>query len=1556
MKKGVVKKSLVFGIIVLMVGAGVVQNIKTTAKADPTDGLVGYWSFDDGTATDQSGNGNNGIINGATTTSGVSNGALQFDGTNDYVDLPDNEFKFQQFSISCWASCDSFGYFPPIFSVMNQAGYGGWVLEEGVRYIDNTMNFITADIAGHEIDMIRSQPVETGRWYHIVGVKTPSFMRIYVDGELAEEDTDVSLVTYSGCYYGDDFLPFIGCTMNVHILDRYFNGKIDEVRIYNRALSATEIEDLFLQNNPYGKGNILIYSTTSVIGVYDKTYFDNDLPTILGNYGYYAYVTDRILTPQITSSLLSNYDQLWILSTYPPSVAQFSQSEIDIILNFRNQGNGLLIMADHTGLPEDYADAANQISESLGVTFIGITNQGPNGQPIEPDFVSHPLFYGVETIVAGSNEGNMAIDAPVEVIATYQGVNLIAALDDGLGKVVFDVSFTRLWDAGWLGLNWILVGDTPQYVRNIADWLSGGNQPLVVDAGGPYTGIAGEEIQFMGSASGGTPPYTWLWNFGNEETSTEQNPFYASDEPKTFTVSVEVKDNQDQTATDITSVTIIKSVELPFYDEFENILSDNYPDTSGWINFANGIDAKVTTTSAYNSKKSFQLEGSANLPRIDGIQLPNNIPQKLTYEFFVKVPDAAKGTTIGFLGQNVNTIRFNCIHFSNDGGIYFIKDISETTTNYLQNYIPNMWYKITVDLDFSTQKAKVYINGSRMGGEFTIYSDQTINKFCIGTNTFTGNDVGKINFDDIRIYSTTESSRIKVVPTNYSDIIGNVFSDAQINDIRDMMEKVCRYYFKESFKKLNLCYIIADLITLNWMNGNDKNYPDSVPGDEGYSPPQKYANEVTGLVGTEGIEALVAFQILPAGNGNFRAIAWDLTNDPPGVINPRFLVACQEINNYWGTIAHEIGHALLDFKDYYITAPSPNGNFYDWSLMGGGNDLIPPAPIDCVNKIIAPGRKTPLNWLEKIPYTLTEEEDTKTVTMVDYLQLNPDENNDENKIPVFLSEDSKHNKYEFWLEARNTLDPPTTPDPVPSIKGIVIYKKDNFGKYNFIPSATDTNTPTLRQGKLEYSDPNTCLVFTYDTPDDQIFKVTAKYDASKFKDKEGVKLKSLSNDVLGPSASPYVGYFYDFDLHAYTTNGLHVGMNYVSGEYECQIPETICSGNTLFEEYIIVPIGTEVTFKVQLNGNINGIFNYTTQVIQGSSNPQIRFLEDGIVEYLNYSISDRVLRQLNVGETTEDIDGDGIPFYQELIDGTNPNDGPILSLNLSVLTAQPSEFTKDSTFALPIKVKAGDVYIQGANITLKSEYGVLFSNVVDLGDGNYSVTVTIPEDYPTNILNVTVNATRTGFINGSSEITLFRTLPTTVKTIGNPKHGSNNEWVSSSTKFNLSATDDLSGVNKIYYRIWYNSIWTPWMEYLQNFTLAGEGKHYLEYYSVDTVGNVEDTHNQTHYVDDSLPVVTISASPTILWPPNHKMKNVLISGSATDAGSGIASVTFTVEDEYNLVEPTLTAFGQIIQLEAWRNGNDMDGRIYTITATATDNLGHVTTALTIVRVPHDQGN
>jgi probable HAF family extracellular repeat protein len=118
--------------------------------------------------------------------------------------------------------------------------------------------------------------------------------------------------------------------------------------------------------------------------------------------------------------------------------------------------------------------------------------------------------------------------------------------------------------------------------------------------------------------------------------------------------------------------------------------------------------------------------------------------------------------------------------------------------------------------------------------------------------------------------------------------------------------------------------------------------------------------------------------------------------------------------------------------------------------------------------------------------------------------------------------------------------------------------------------------------------------------------------------------------------------------------------------------------------------------------------------------------------------------------------------------------------------------------------------------------------------------------------------------------------------------------------------------------------------------------------------------------DMSPPVVTVSANPTTLWPPNGQLIAVTVSGTITDeaGGSGVqaGSAAYRVLDEYGQVQPsgsvTLGMNGRYtftVALQASRRGNDQDGRHYTIVVSARDNAGNQDRALATVTVPHDQG-
>ncbi len=81
-------------------------------------------------------------------------------------------------------------------------------------------------------------------------------------------------------------------------------------------------------------------------------------------------------------------------------------------------------------------------------------------------------------------------------------------------------------------------------------------EPLIADAHGPYEAEVGEDIQFTGSAEGGVPPYTYEWDFGNGDTSDEQNPTYSYDAAGEYDVVLTVTDSQKEVATDETTATI----------------------------------------------------------------------------------------------------------------------------------------------------------------------------------------------------------------------------------------------------------------------------------------------------------------------------------------------------------------------------------------------------------------------------------------------------------------------------------------------------------------------------------------------------------------------------------------------------------------------------------------------------------------------------------------------------------------------------------------------------------------------------------------------------------------------------------------------------------------------------------------------------------------------------------------------------------------------------------------------------------------------------------------
>lgn len=215
--------------------------------ADITTGLIGWWKFDDGSGTsvlDSSGKGSVGDLTGhaPTWTSGLRQGALSFNGTSQYVDLGNPVIlePTTSLSVSAWVyRTGALVSFSGIVSCQkNASNEGGYILAgiatNSVRfYIDKAGNgnwsFAQTDSA-----------LPLNQWTHLLGVWDGATVLLYVNGVLQATTGVAGSIGYAAV------------SQNAYI-GRYatdnFPGLIDDVRVYNRALTAQDVYMLYLSDN-----------------------------------------------------------------------------------------------------------------------------------------------------------------------------------------------------------------------------------------------------------------------------------------------------------------------------------------------------------------------------------------------------------------------------------------------------------------------------------------------------------------------------------------------------------------------------------------------------------------------------------------------------------------------------------------------------------------------------------------------------------------------------------------------------------------------------------------------------------------------------------------------------------------------------------------------------------------------------------------------------------------------------------------------------------------------------------------------------------------------------------------------------------------------------------------------------------------------------------------------------------------------------------------------------------------------------------------------------------
>jgi len=248
-------------ILTLTAGAGEIKFDGPVGSGQLGAKPAAYWSFDDGTATDNTGNGYDGTIVGSPApVAGKVGGALYFSGSGDYInigydlDVP----SWESYSVSVWFLNDGGGD--------HSQGYGQKIIDKTVYWhdfylsvnpdFDGTLVYRTYEGSGAGISDPDHNYMDS-TWHHAVIVKDGSYGELWVDGVLVGTHDSIKTVYSSGPL-------LIGYSLSSDSYQRkYWSGMIDEVAVWDEPLSSADVAALYND----GDGMSLVTSGTVLAGI-----------------------------------------------------------------------------------------------------------------------------------------------------------------------------------------------------------------------------------------------------------------------------------------------------------------------------------------------------------------------------------------------------------------------------------------------------------------------------------------------------------------------------------------------------------------------------------------------------------------------------------------------------------------------------------------------------------------------------------------------------------------------------------------------------------------------------------------------------------------------------------------------------------------------------------------------------------------------------------------------------------------------------------------------------------------------------------------------------------------------------------------------------------------------------------------------------------------------------------------------------------------------------------------------------------------------------------------
>ena len=493
--------------------------------------LISYWKFDEGSGTiayDSVG-ANHGTIHGATWTTGIVGNALSFDGVDDYVEvLNSDDFNFKdQVSVGMWLNLNT--ELNDWGSFVSKIGYGypmpgsGWDLRaNGSNCLVFTV--VTEQNLGN-VDYHTAYEIPLNEWVNIIATYDGNFVRVYTNGEKEFESEA------TGSLINNEENIILGSQSGF----RFINGIIDDVRLYNRALTEAEIQALYYEGVP---PNIVVLSPGN------KTYSVNDVPltfTVDESTSWIGYSLDGqanvTITGNITLSDLS--DRSHYVVVYANDTVGNMGASSTVYFTIDTTSPVITILSPQN---KTYSTSSVPLTFTLNelTSWIGYSLDNQANVTITGNTTLTGLSDGVHTITVYANDtvGNMGYSDTVyfTVDTVSPNIEILSPENKTYTTSSVSLSFTVDEATSWMGYSLDGQANITIAENTTLTELSDGMHSLIVYASDITGNVGYSDIVYFTIQT--TPPDTTPPTISI--VSPENKTYDTTDIPLTFTVDESV--------------------------------------------------------------------------------------------------------------------------------------------------------------------------------------------------------------------------------------------------------------------------------------------------------------------------------------------------------------------------------------------------------------------------------------------------------------------------------------------------------------------------------------------------------------------------------------------------------------------------------------------------------------------------------------------------------------------------------------------------------------------------------------------------------------------------------------------------------------------------------------------------------------------------------------------------------------------------------------------------------------------------------------------------------